>query len=121
MGKTFKLKNDIHIANDLYSTSERVIGTWVDGKTLYRKCIPITLPNGIQTYVATNVRNANIVKISGYATNGNSVIPLMYENIIYSGGAYVYTQDGGATLYIGCNFNGSSYTGYVILEYTKNL
>ena len=116
---------DFHIGQifgkvERYSTSEIEIGTWVDGKTLYRKCIPITLPNNSQTYVATYISNANIVRIDGYAASGGSVIPLVYNNLIYTGGTYAYTQDGGATLYIGCNFNGSSYTGYAILEYTKN-
>lgn len=29
-----------------YSTSEKVIGTWIDGKPLYEKCYSITLANG---------------------------------------------------------------------------
>ena len=103
-----------------YSTNEVVLGSWIDGKTLYRKLIAITLPNTTQTYVATNISNANIVKISGYTTDGTNTIPLIYENTLYGGSSYAYVQDGGATLYIGCDFDGSSYSGYAILEYTKN-
>ena len=30
----------------IYSTTEQVVGTWIDGKPLYEKCYDITLANG---------------------------------------------------------------------------
>ena len=37
-----------------YSTEEQVIGTWTNGKPLYRKVISTTLPNGSTDIVVAN-------------------------------------------------------------------
>ena len=102
----------------IYSTNEIAIGKWVDNNILYRKCIAITLPDNAQTSISTGLSNVNIKNITGSVTGGSSTIPLMYNNLIYSGGCYIYYDSG--NLYIGCTFNGTSYSGYAILEYTKN-
>ena len=33
------------VSQDIYSTEERVVGRWIDGKPLYRKCYQMTTPN----------------------------------------------------------------------------
>ena len=33
------------VSQDIYSTEERVVGRWIDGKPLYRKCYRMTTPN----------------------------------------------------------------------------
>ena len=101
-----------------YSTSETTVGTWVDGKTLYRKCVAITLPNNAQVSVATGLSGVNVVRVDGYVSNGTVTVPLVYNNLLYSGGTYAYYDSD--NVYIGCNFDGSAYSGYAILEYTKN-
>ena len=120
MGKTFKLKNDIHIANDLYSTSERVIGTWVDGKTLYRKCVAITLPDNGEASFSTGLSNVNVISLTGTVKSGTTSIPIIYNNVVYAGTS-IHCFYSNGTLFVGCSFSGTNYTGYVILEYTKNL
>lgn len=32
--------------NENYSTEEQVVGTWINGKPIYRKVVPVTLPSG---------------------------------------------------------------------------
>lgn len=51
-----------------YSTEEQCIGTWIDGKPLYRKCfyIPGQITNNF--IFDTNISsNSNIIRISGSA------------------------------------------------------
>lgn len=48
-----------------YSTEEKTIGTWIDGKTLYRKVISVgSLPNNTTDLVAHGISNLyQIIKI----------------------------------------------------------
>ena len=67
-----------------YSTTEQVIGTWVDGKPLYEKTIEFgSLPNNTVKNVAHNISNIKkVICISGYASLPNTLIvmPLPYAN-----------------------------------------
>lgn len=58
-----------------YSTEEQVVGTWIDGSTLYEKSIVTTITNGTQ-WVDTGIDSAcNITHVEGVLneTGGNSV------------------------------------------------
>ena len=110
---------DIYIKgqNEVYSTQEQRIGTWIDGKPIYRKVIDLgSLPNNTTKDVATGLINNNIrlTKIYGIAfTNDgnyqsslgdmNSRFNLRPTNLIR----------------ITTTLDMSSYTGYAVLEYTK--
>lgn len=37
------------VSQEVYSTEEIVIGRWIDGKPLYRKCYPTTTPSAVKT------------------------------------------------------------------------
>ena len=52
-----------------YSTTEKRIGTWIDGKPLYRKVINLgTLPDDSTKAVAHSIQNLKrIVKLEGFA------------------------------------------------------
>lgn len=39
MGKTIKLANETYLVNDVYRESEIRVGTWINGKPIYRKVI----------------------------------------------------------------------------------
>ena len=56
-----------------YSTSETIVGKWIDGKTLYRKVIDTgALPNATTKSVAHNISNVSrFVKLYGYAYTSN--------------------------------------------------
>lgn len=65
-----------------YSYDEQVIGTWVNGKPLYRKTINIgALPNKATKTINHNAENiSTIVRLYGYATNNTNYIPLPYPH-----------------------------------------
>lgn len=119
MSKSIKLKNNVYWSSQIYDYTNKEVGVWYDGKKLYRKLIPITLPNGIQTTYPTGLSNVHVVGIEGYASYNNTTIPINYYNCIYLGSATHCYYDNG-TLYLGCTFNGSNYNGHVILYFTYN-
>jgi hypothetical protein len=101
-----------------YSTTETVIGTWIDGKPIYRKVITETCSGGTTISINHNISNLNEVISLEYFTfnntNKNTDIP----------------HNGSNTLSINrittTTINGSISTGYdsgwqlkIILEYTK--
>ena len=105
-----------------YSTTETRIGTWIDGKPIYRQVISFgALPNATQKRINHNISNIdNIVKIDGFTSDGNAFtsIPLVYQG---SDSAYnvemVVTR---TEIICGASEDRSRYTStYVIIEYTK--
>lgn len=58
-----------------YSTTEQIVGTWINGKTLYEKSMVVTITNGTQ-WVDTGIDSTcNITHVEGVLTEtgGNSV------------------------------------------------
>lgn len=65
-----------------YSTDEKVVGTWIDGKPLYQKTIPFTVPtptiNGVA--VIENIPNselsdlADVIYLEGYYTDSSNAL-----------------------------------------------
>lgn len=98
---------------DYYSTDEQRIGTWVDGKPIYRKVVDFgALPNNTGKYVAHNISNIeNVIKLYGFGTTGQTFYPIpnetfrAYTNLQY---IFLYTQD-----------DRSNMNGIFIMEYTK--
>ena len=112
-----------------YSTSEKVIGTWLDGKTLYEKTIDCgALPNQATKTIAHNVNFDFIVNAFGTAqdTTTKQVFPIPFTNSAQRGGTYD-TTDSQIMLFITTtditlrtwvnrsNFNKT----YVTIQYTK--
>lgn len=59
-------------ALNTYSTSEQRIGTWIDGKPIYRQVINTTGDNSQIQNIATISNIDNIVNMFGWAKNGNT-------------------------------------------------
>ena len=103
-------------------TEEQVIGTWYDGKPIYRKVIDCgNLPNASNKNIPVNISNLkNIVSLQGIASYGdisfpfNNVRPRETSNIATIG---LYFYGGNITIETGNDR--SAYTGYVTIEYTK--
>lgn len=108
-----------------FSTDEKVIGTWIDGKPLYQKTVNCgSLPINTNKIVAHNISNiGNVVFASGFAFNSSANVSLCI-------GYTATSSDRKAD--IGILVNGtsieirtyresvSSYTeSYVTLRYTK--
>lgn len=106
-----------------YSTTETRIGTWIDGKPLYRKVIDFgALPNASEKSVEHNISDLdNVIKYSAISKNtqygSQFPIPLTSTAGLTSN-IYIYFTL--TNIVIGTGSDRTSFTQtYVILEYTK--
>lgn len=106
-----------------YSTTERIIGTWIDGKPLYEKTINTgALPNNATNNVNHGISNLKrVIGVSGYAyrSSGDIVnIPLPYVGNNSNLNTVVYV--GLSHIGIVTFSDRSAFTeSYVTLRYTK--
>lgn len=105
---------------DIYSTNEMVIGTWVDGKPLYRKVIDIgALPNNTTKYVNHNISNVDIItNYYGVCKSSNNIhFKLPYTSVTTTGSIQVYCTN--TQIVVQTDADRSGYSGFTIIEYTK--
>lgn len=103
---------------DIYSTDEKQIGKWIDGKPVYRKSLTFTAPsNSAWKAIATINNIENIIDIKGSVVRGEEIYPLYY-NDTQQFKAYFNKHDN--TLNIQA-FNSYmyGYPGIITIEYTK--
>lgn len=112
------------VPNNDYSTTERIFGTWIDGKIIYKKTINFgALPNSTEKTVAHGITNIDkIIKIEAWAYRAS---PVTFTNL-----PYVYAGDVGSdigiavsasSIAINAAANRSNFTEcYVTLYYTKS-
>lgn len=120
--KQGKALNEKITKSSTYSTDEQAVGTWIDGKTIYRKVINFgILPNATSKLVPHNISNLkNFVKIEGIAIRDDNfaqMLPLVYRGIdteYNTSLAVTNTQ-----ISIICDNDRTNFTAYVTLEYTK--
>lgn len=103
-----------------YSTEETIIGTWIDGKPIYRKVYFInSLPNATTNDISHNLSDVNFMRIYGiaYRDTDDFSLPLpsassTSENNIFLGvlGDYIRITTG---------TDRSALSAHIILEYTK--
>ena len=107
-----------------YSTDEVVVGTWVDGKPIYRKCFTVTSPSALNT--STNVVDITDLHIDNMISDYFSIVSVGH-NISSS------TNNSNAIMFVRLNFNDTgdwltmlvSNSGYlssptiIVIEYTK--
>ena len=125
--------NQGRILNDRfnYSTEEKVVGTWIDGKPIYRKVINFgPLPNASSKTVSTglNVNEVTICRpLMGYAygidtNNIHYILTLPDIAPNYLEGATRLTMSSSNSIYniiITTGIDRSNYNGYVDVYYTK--
>lgn len=105
-----------------YSTTEHVIGTWIDGSPLYEKTINFgALPNSTTKTIAHLISGLNfVVSVDGIAYSGSTYQPIPYTadsaNINYNISLSVLSSD----IRIITSQNYSSYNAYITLRYTKS-
>lgn len=115
----------IYDANNIgqYSTSEIAVGTWIDGKTIYRKVFTGTNT----TNISTGITPDNIIKMECliHQTVGAwRTIPWLYSlndttgNGTWTGGFYFNDSDSTIRFQLGSNLAASNKV-IVIMEYTK--
>lgn len=104
--------------NEIYTTYEQRIGTWIDGKPIYRKVIALgSLPNNTYKEISTGLINTNIslTKIYGFAYTSTR------DSQVALGDIYTRfeVRSGNNVIRVTTTANYSAYTGYAVLEYTK--
>ena len=109
-----------NVGKEVYSTTEQVIGTWIDGKPIYRKVFNITSPQQSNTdYVDVSSLNIEtLIHLYGYYNKtgiGKFSIPFTDSSTNYSVIFISYDNK------IRGRFGDASYVSdvKVIVEYTK--
>lgn len=112
------LENKVNSGN-VYSTEEKVVATWIDGRPIYQKTIAFTFV-GSSTVIVDISDNIDIV-LYAYAYAKNS--KYMYNISMYTqgqGGQFLYDYNNPNKLRIkntNPDFDNSS--GYLTVQYTK--
>lgn len=106
-------------SQEVYSTEETRIGTWIDGKPLYRKVILTTTPTAKVGNIATLDSNFYVVNLYGAIKKGDK----SYRSIILVGANNMYanTTIDDNVIQFDCNI--TAYHGkpiFLIVEYTKD-
>lgn len=121
-----KIENELSALDQStdYSSTEKVIGSWIDGKSIYRKVIDLgTLPNANTLTISSGI-NEQIypIKIYGFATRSSETFPLPFiwgdtSNVNNYCGLFYSRNDN--VIWFRTNRDMSQYTGYAIIEYKK--
>ena len=106
---------------DVYSTNETVVGTWIDGKLIYRKTfdnISVASSEYSVVPIATGLTIDNLINVSGYLViNGKWIITLNSADVSYANMARVtYDKQTSSLELVAQNWEG---TATVTIEYTK--
>lgn len=107
-----------------YTTEEKIIGYWIDGKPIYRKVVNFgNLPNNTAKRVNHNISNIEmVVRLTGITQTGSETLAWSPLPLVYSGTEYIFNTT------LSCNKteivcrtaqDRSEFTAYVIIEYTK--
>lgn len=101
-----------------YSTNETRIGTWINGKPVYRKIITSTTPSSSTVATVGTISNTDLViNLYGYLTAGNNQrIPL---NFVYNAEQCSLYKEGNNIM---CRITAASYQSkscIIVAEYTK--
>lgn len=113
------------VAGEVYSTEERVVGTWIDGKKIYQKVVEISNPSGswVDIPLSPYITNADIVILQGFYMDRSDVdlgADYYYTNTDRLSVAPVKTNNGWVLLINSATSSTSTINKIaVILKYTK--
>lgn len=105
-----------------YSTSEKIIGSWIDGKPLYQKTISCgALPNATTKTVAHGISGTYSIKsIQGYANYSTDTMPLPHTGVGDAAGANaISVAISGSNIVVKTGSDRSNYSAYITIKYTK--
>ena len=101
-----------------YSTTEKVVGEWIDGSTIYQKTIDLgILPDTASTNIPHNISNLKyVIGFEGVAYMTNTVyIPLPFVS-----DSPIYVAVSTTNVTITTTSNRSTTQGYITMRYIKN-
>lgn len=109
--------------SDLYSTDEKIIGQWIDGKPIYQKTVSCgALPNNTEKLVAHSISNIDRI-ISYFGSAAKDTSPYATISMGYWGGTVEYSISvsvDNSNIHIYTSSDRSSYkNAYVTIQYTK--
>lgn len=106
------------MSQNVYSTTEQAVGTWIDGKTIYRKVVQCGSIASASKDVAHGISNLGVVvEARGQLISGSSYYPaprvagVLAQTVGMNVGPVYIRLDAGGN----ANFTDS----FVIIEYTK--
>lgn len=105
-----------------YSTNEQVVGTWIDGNTIYEKTIDFgALPNNTTKSVSHGISNLDdIIELRGMARSTTIYLPIPHTGIIQGGINYGLELSANYTdVNIYSNSDRTSFNAYITIKYTK--
>jgi hypothetical protein len=104
-----------------YSTEEQVIGTWIDGSTLYEKTYTYSFTASSNDYDHTIVTLSSEINPQSIETNAFRRDGILFKELIYPpGGRYCRYAIANNVLSIRTfNSSGSTFEGTVTIRYTK--
>ena len=110
------------MTKDIYSTEEQVIGTWIDGKPLYRKILSLTTPSTTNSTKIANFDKTFIIKNyygNAFISASNQLLPInFYFTDVYNIATYVVNNSGEIYMKIGSEAYRNQQATLTI-EYTK--
>lgn len=113
------------IVNNVYFTEETVVGTWVDGKPIYRRVIFYsgTIKAGANITLSSDVNQNNIFMIRYdcfiQQVNGAFVVAAAPSRIGGAAQTVLLIGNAGLQLLVGADYPEQATGAYAILEYTK--
>ena len=122
--KTTDAANSYNYADENdYSTSEKIIGTWIDGSKLYQKTINCgSMPNNTTKAINPNITNlSNYIELKGYIYNASNTkenypLPYISKESIDNVGLATATS---GNIVISTWADWTGYSAYVVAKYTK--
>ncbi len=118
-------KLSLESINNNYSTTEQIIGTWINGKPLYRVVLQLNgnYPAGT-SYIETGLSDCDqLVRAYGMFQRGASGVFNLIPNNYTNWETYIYDFDGISGFKLRFDENQSAagiHNVIIILEYTKN-
>lgn len=106
-----------------YSTTEKIVGSWVDGKPLYQKTINFgALPNATTKTVSHGLSGTYSIKsIQGYANYSTDTIPLPHTGVGDTTGTNaISVAISGSNIVVKTGSDRSNYSAYITIKYTKS-
>ena len=109
------------LGTEVYSTNETVIGTWIDGKPIYRKVIDFgALPKTSTKSMPHGISNIDkFIRVYGTANRVDTGDGRVMPYAVSSDAGSIELYQNKTTITVTTTNDRSPYKAYVILEYTK--
>lgn len=105
-----------------YSTAEQVVGTWIDGSTVYEKTVSLgNLPNDSTLNVAHDISNlGKVISVTGVAQRETNFIAVFFPYATTNRVDTIFVTISQTNVNITTYSDRSAFTGYVTIQYTKS-